>query len=60
MVAIRSKISGPEDPAPLKAFRTSPNRRVRGFKHLTPSEREEALPRAAPHIREMHLAAAED
>ena len=35
-------------------------RRVRGFKHLTPSEREEALPRAAPHIREMHLAAAED
>ena len=31
-------------------------RRVRGFKHLTPSEREEALPRAAPHIREMHLA----
>ena len=35
-------------------------RRVRGFKHLTPSEREAALPRAAPHIREMHLAAAED
>ena len=31
-------------------------RRVRGFKHLTPSEREAALPRAAPHIREMHLA----
>ena len=28
-------------------------RRVRGFKHLTPSEREAALPRAAPHIREM-------
>ena len=35
-------------------------RRVRGFKHLTASEREAALPRAAPHIREMHLAAAED
>ena len=31
-------------------------RRVRGFKHLTPSEREAALPRAAPHIRAMHLA----
>ena len=31
-------------------------RRVRGFKHLTASEREAALPRAAPHIREMHLA----
>ena len=28
-------------------------RRVRGFKHLAPSEREAALPRAAPHIREM-------
>ena len=35
-------------------------RRVRGFKHLSESEREAALPRAAPHIREMHLAAAED
>ena len=35
-------------------------RRVRGFKHLPASEREAALPRAAPHIREMHLAAAED
>ena len=31
-------------------------RRVRGFKHLPASEREAALPRAAPHIREMHLA----
>ncbi len=28
-------------------------RRVRGFKHLSESEREAALPRAAPHIREM-------
>ena len=28
-------------------------RRVRGFKHLSASEREAALPRAAPHIREM-------
>ena len=36
------------------------DRRVRGFKHLSESEREAALPRAAPHIREMHLAAAED
>ena len=31
-------------------------RRVRGFKYLSASEREEALPRAAPHIRETHLA----
>ena len=30
-------------------------RRVRGFKHLTPSERAAALPRAAQYIREMHL-----
>ena len=29
------------------------DRRVRGFKHLSESEREAALPRAAPHIREM-------
>ena len=28
-------------------------RRVRGFKYLSASEREEALPRAAPHIRVM-------
>ena len=28
-------------------------RRVRGFKYLSTSEREEALPRAAPHIRVM-------
>ena len=28
-------------------------RRVRGFKYLSESEREAALPRAAPHIREM-------
>ena len=35
---------------------SSSGRRVRGFKHLSASEREAALPRAAPHIREMHLA----
>ena len=35
MVAIRPKISRPKDLAPLKVFRTSPNRRVRGFERGT-------------------------